>query len=124
MFKLFKTKKKKDNTRESTAKESRVVSEKVRVFDTIIRPSITEKSSVLSESGVYTFYVRANSTKEMVKDAIEVIYKVVPKKVRISNVSGKPRRIRIRGREREFGTQKREKKAYVYLKKGDKIQLA
>jgi large subunit ribosomal protein L23 len=86
----------------------------------ITGPRITEKSVGLGDSNVYTFNVRPNSTKFLVRDAVKALYGVTPVKVNIVNkkpahrMSGsKNRMIKVAG----------EKKAYVYLKKGDSINL-
>lgn len=88
--------------------------------DIIIRPRITEKSGIMSESSsVYTFEVRQNANKPLVALAIKTLYKVTPEKVRIVNLPTK--RVIVRGKR---GTSSAIKKALVYLKKGEKINLA
>ena len=85
----------------------------------IIRPRITEKSGLMSESlNIYTFEVLKNSTKNSISKAIKTLYKVTPTKVRIVNLPAKD--IVVRGKK---GTQSAVKKALVYLKKGDKIKF-
>ena len=44
--------------------------------DIIISPVITEKSTILQESGKYTFKVSNNADKSSVKKAIEEIFEV------------------------------------------------
>jgi large subunit ribosomal protein L23 len=86
----------------------------------IVKPRITEKAALLSENRVYTFEVRKGATKYEVRDAIKALYKVTPEKIRI--VSKQPRHFmsRMRGRDTmEQGL----RKAYVYLKEGDRIEL-
>ncbi len=86
----------------------------------IIRPRITEKSGLLSESqNIYTFEVAKNATKHTVGQAIKALYKFTPLNVRIVNLPAK--KILVRGRP---GTKSAVKKALVYLKKGDKIDFA
>jgi large subunit ribosomal protein L23 len=88
--------------------------------DVIIRPRITEKSGIASESmGVYTFEVRRTATKPMIAGSVKALYKVTPRKVRIVNLPAK--KVLVRGRR---GVTTATKKALVYLKKGDKIELA
>ncbi len=85
----------------------------------ISRPRVTEKAGLLSEMNVYTFEVAKTATKGKVKTAIAEMYKVTPVRVNIINL---PRRkVFIRGR---FGSQGGVKKALVFLKKGDKIEIA
>ena len=85
----------------------------------IIRPRITEKSGIMNESSnVYTFEISKNATKDTVAKAIKALYKVTAEKVRIVNLPAK--NVLVRGKK---GTQSAIKKALVYLKKGDKIEL-
>lgn len=86
----------------------------------IIKPRITEKAALLGEKNVYTFEIEKGATKFEVRDAIKALYKVTP--VRINLVHKRPRHFmsRLRGRDMmEHGLHK----AYVYLKKGDRIEL-
>lgn len=86
----------------------------------LIRPRITEKAAALSETNnVYTFEVTPAATKTTVKRAIKEIYKVAPAKVNIVNLPSK--KVVVKGKQ---GTTKGVIKALVYLKKGDKIDLA
>lgn len=88
--------------------------------DIILRPRITEKSGIMNEVlNVYTFEVSKNATKNTVARAIKGLYKVTPVKVRVINLPAKE--VVVRGKK---GTQPAVKKALVYLKKGDKINLA
>jgi large subunit ribosomal protein L23 len=84
----------------------------------ILRPRITEKSGIMSESHIYTFEIAKNATKDTVSRAIKTIYKVTPEKVRIVNLPA--RKVLVRGKK---GVQSAVKKALVYLKKGDKIEF-
>ena len=84
----------------------------------ILKPHITEKAGVLSEQNVYTFQVTKTATKTDVKSAIKELYKVTPTKIAIATRPSK--KIVSRGR---VGTKSGLKKAYVYLKKGDKIEF-
>ena len=84
----------------------------------IIKPRITEKTAILSEKGVYTFQVSEDTNKQEVAKEIQRIYKVTPVKVNIAKTAEK--KVFVRGR---FGKKKGVKKAYVYLKKGDKINF-
>ena len=87
---------------------------------TILRPRITEKSGLMHESNnVYTFEVSKEATKHSVEKEIKTLYKVTPVKVRMINLPAKA--VVVRGRR---GTQSAVKKALVYLKKEDKIDLA
>jgi len=87
----------------------------------LLRPRITEKAAHLSADNVYTFDVVFSATAEDVAKAIEAVYRVKPRKVNMVKTIGK--RVRLRNR-RGFGTRSGAKKAYVFLKKGDRIEFA
>lgn len=84
----------------------------------LLRPRITEKASQLAENHVYVFEIRQKANKKEVADAVKNIYKVTPLKVRITNLPAKT--VFSRGKK---GVQSAVKKAVVYLKEGDKIEL-
>ncbi len=86
----------------------------------IIGPRITEKAVSLGESNVYTFNVRRDATKFLVRDAIKALYGLTP--VRINIVNKKPA-TRLSGSRNRMVKVNGHKKAYVYLKKGDTINL-
>ena len=89
-----------------------------KVF-TITQPRITEKASFLFDQNVYTFNIPKNTTKTEVRSAILKMYKVSPEKIRV--VNSKPKKVFVRGKS---GTKAGNRKAYVYLKKGDKIEIS
>ena len=84
----------------------------------IKKPRITEKAAIFAEKGVYTFEVSPRATKNEVAKEIENIYIVKPVKVNMLKIPVK--KTFVRGKE---GTKNGGKKAVVYLKKGDKIEL-
>jgi large subunit ribosomal protein L23 len=86
----------------------------------ILSPRITEKGAYLSESGVYVFNVAPDANKHDVAEAVKAIYKVTPLRVRVAAVPTK--QVFTRGTNR-WGKTKGGKKAFVYLKSGDKIEL-
>ncbi len=88
------------------------------VSESIIRPHITEKSGLLSQSGVYTFQIAKGATKATVAKAVKTLYKVSPVKVAIVNLPAKS--VFVKGR---FGTVSAVRKALVTVKKGDKIDF-
>lgn len=88
--------------------------------DLIIRPMITEKAHSLNESGnVFAFEITKDANKVELAKYIKSRYKVEPIKVAIVKIPSK--KVISRGK---VGFQKGGKKAYVYLNKGDKIELA
>jgi large subunit ribosomal protein L23 len=90
------------------------------VASALIKPRITEKAAVLLERNVYTFEVRKDASKYDVRDAIVSLYKVTPTRIRIVNQTPRRYMSKMRGREMRVAG---ERKAYVYLKKGDRIDL-
>jgi len=87
-------------------------------YDIIRRPLITEKATVASEMGKFSFEVAASADKTTVKKAVEAIFEVSVEQVNISNSQGK--RKMFKGRE---GFRKGRKKAIVTLKKGQTIDF-
>ncbi len=81
-------------------------------------PRITEKASIVAEGGVYTFDISPRTNKQEVAKAIFALYKIKPKKVSV--VVSRADHVFVRGKR---GVQAGGKKALVYLKKGDKIDL-
>lgn len=102
----------------STKKKLPVVS---GVPNVIRRPRLTEKAANLLSSNVYTFDVVPGASKHDIVRALKTLYKVTPKKVSVVNTKGKKVYLRTR---RGFGTRNNTRKAYVYLKEGDKIDFA
>jgi large subunit ribosomal protein L23 len=86
----------------------------------IVSPRLTEKSVNLGDNNVYTFNIRRDSTKFQVRDAVKSLYNVTPMKINIVNKKAAKRMVGSRGREKHVAGMK---KAYVYLKKGDSINL-
>lgn len=86
----------------------------------LISPRITEKGAYLSEHGVYVFNVSPDANKREIAAAIFATYKVTPRMVRIAAV---PRKARLTRGTNRFGKSAGGKKAYVYLKKGETIEL-
>ena len=86
----------------------------------IKKPRITEKAALLGDKNVYVFEVARDATKTDVKYAVEKHFKVMPMKVNI--VNRVPRTTKSVSRNRTV-TVRGLRKAYVYLKKGDTINL-
>ena len=92
--------------------------EKIYLYDKIISPIVTEKSTNLSELNKIVFKVPTRSNKINLKKNIEKIFKVNVVKVNIINK--KPRIKLTRGRKVKM---KGYKKAVITLKKGQSIDL-
>ena len=86
----------------------------------IVRPRITEKAVGMSEQNVYTFVVKSSATKFQISDAVKALYKVTPVKVNTVNKKPAKRMVGSRNRVKHVAG---VKKAYVYLKKGDTINI-
>ena len=86
----------------------------------LLKPHFTEKSVAMGEKNVYTFEVKRDATKFQVRDAIKALYSVTPVKVNIVNKLPASRKKGSSGRMVKVPGMK---KAYVYLKNGDTINL-
>lgn len=86
----------------------------------LLAPRITEKGAYLSAAGVYVFNIARDANKVQVAEAIRETFKVTPRKVTVVNVPRKE--TATRGTNRK-GMTRAGKKAYVFLKKGDTIEL-
>lgn len=89
-----------------------------RLESVISRPRITEKASDKAEDNVYVFDISPRANKVLIKEAVKNIYKVDTRKVNITKVPSK--NIISRGKR---GVKQGGRKALVYLKKGDKIEI-
>jgi len=92
--------------------------EKLHLYDKIISPLVTEKSTNLSEQNKIIFKVNSKANKKNLKLNVEKIFKVnvikvniINKKTRIKTTRGK--KVRVKG----------YKKAIITLKKGQNIDL-
>ena len=92
--------------------------DKLHLYDKILSPIITEKSTNLSEQNKIVFKVPAGANKKNLKSNIEKIFKVNVTKINIIN---KQNRTKLtRGRKVKISG---FKKAIITLKKGQSIDL-
>ena len=92
--------------------------EKIHLYDKILSPVVTEKSTNLSEQNKIVFKVPSSANKINLKNSIEKIFKVNVTKINIIN---KRNRIKFtRGRKVKVSG---FKKAIITLKKGQSIDL-
>ncbi len=94
------------------------MNKKFNIFDKIISPIVTEKSTTQSEFNKISFKINKNFNKKLIKKNVEKIFKVEVTKVNIINKRAKTKntrgkKVRISG----------YKKAIVTLKKGQNIDL-
>ena len=86
----------------------------------MLSPRITEKGAYLSEHGAYVFNVAKGASKKEIANAVQTLYKVTPRKIAVLAVPRK--QVQTRNTNRTGMTAK-GRKAYVYLKKGETIDL-
>ena len=92
--------------------------EKIHLFDKILSPFLTEKSTNLSEQNKIVFKVPSKANKKNLKNNIEKIFKVNVTKINIIN---KQNRTKVaRGKKVKVSG---FKKAIITLKKGQSIDL-
>ena len=92
--------------------------EKLHLYDKILSPLLTEKSTNLSGENKIVFKVRKSANKKNLKNNIEKIFKVNVTKINIIN---KQNRTKLtRGKKIKVSGYK---KAIITLKKGQSIDL-
>ena len=92
--------------------------DKIHLYDKILSPVVTEKSTNLSELNKITFKVTDGANKKNLKKNIEKIFKVNVTKINIIN---KQNRTKVtRGKKVKVSGYK---KAIITLKKGQSIDL-
>ena len=89
-----------------------------QMYDTLVRPVITEKSMISSEAGKVVFIVPLSATKENVKSAVESIFNVKVNKVNTIKQFGKAKSFRG-----HIGHRSDYKKAIVTLAEGQNIDV-
>lgn len=110
--------KKKREVAPAEGKKFESVKARVPANAVILRSVVSEKAAMGESGGKYVFFVSSGANKIAVKRAIQALYGVAPKRVRIINTEGKRMRF---GRTK--GKQQDEKKAIVTLPKGKTISV-
>lgn len=92
---------------------------KVETHAVLVQPLLTEKITALREkTNTVGFIVHPNANRVQIKQAVEALLKVKVEKVNVLNVRGKVKRLgRFSGRRSDW------KKAFVTLKKGEKLEM-
>ncbi len=90
----------------------------VQAYGLIVRPVVTEKSTLGSEHNQVTFRVPLEATKPEIKAAIEKLFKVEVKSVNTLRQKGKVKRWRGK-----IGKRPDWKKAMVSLAEGSRIDV-
>ena len=90
-----------------------------RVFKVLMGPHVSEKSTVLAEvANQVVFKVATDASKDEIKTAVEQLFEVKVKDVRVTSMKGKRKGVgRVRGRRADW------KKAYVALEEGQQIDF-
>ncbi len=89
-----------------------------RHYDVILRPVITEKSTMASEFNQVVFEVPLRSAKPEIKAVVEGLFGVKVKAVNTVRLPGKTKRFRgVEGRQRS------RKKAIITLEEGHTIDV-
>ena len=92
--------------------------QKLHLYDKILSPLVTEKSTNLSEQNKIIFKVNKKANKKNLKNNIEKIFKVNVTKINIIN-----KKSRIKTTRGKKVKKKGFKKAIITLKKGQNIDL-
>ena len=87
-------------------------------YDVIVKPVITEKSTLVSEYNQVIFKVAPDATKPAIKAAIEALFSVKVLAVNTMIQKGKNKRFKGKPYQRSD-----EKKAVVTLAEGDRIDV-
>ncbi|MGQ9369682.1 50S ribosomal protein L23 [Azospirillum sp. ST 5-10] len=100
------------------SKQSKPAVSRERMYDLILAPVITEKSTLGSEHNKVTFRVPLSATKPEIKAAVEGLFNVQVKAVNTLITKGKTKRFRG-----TIGRRSDVKKAVVTLVEGHKIDV-
>ena len=91
-------------------------------YKVILKPLVTEKSTILRESNKYAFVVNSKATKSEIRQAAEEIFNLKGKITQVNTlgVHGKPKGKLFRYR---IGRRPNWKKAVITIEEGATIQL-
>lgn len=95
------------------------------VYEIILAPVVTEKTTDQMEANAYTFIVAENANKIEIGKAVEKLWDVTVTDVRTMRYAGKVKRAFLgrMARNYEKGRRPSFKKAVVQLSEGDYIEL-
>lgn len=109
----------KKNTALVVKKDKKNASVTMLAHKTLLKPRITEKATENAMNrNVYVFDVNPLATKREIMLSVQELYKVTPIKVATVTIAAKS--VVVRGKK---GVTSGGKKAYVYIKKGEKIEI-
>ncbi len=89
-----------------------------RIYDILLGPVVTEKSTMGSEHNQVTFRVALDATKPEIKEAIETLFSVKVENVNTNRTNGK-----VKGFRGRPGKRSDYKKAMVTLAEGQTIDV-
>ena len=89
-----------------------------KAYNIIKRPIVSEKSTLMTQFGQYTFEVMKTATKSEIKEAVQAIFSVKVDKV--NSLNRRSKQVRFRGR---IGHTSRSKRAIVKLVEGQTIDI-
>ncbi|MGE3073661.1 MAG: 50S ribosomal protein L23 [Dehalococcoidia bacterium] len=87
-------------------------------YAVLLRPIITEKTTVLTGADKYVFEVDLRANKNQIREAVQIAFNVRVSEVNTMVMKGKPKRF-----GRKVTNRPDWKKAIVTLVPGDKIEL-
>ena len=90
----------------------------IHPYAVLLRPIITEKTTILTGADKYVFEVDVRANKNQIKEAVQLAFNVRVTDVNTMKVKGKPKRF-----GRKVTVRPDWKKAIVTLIAGDKIEL-
>jgi large subunit ribosomal protein L23 len=91
-----------------------------RLMQVLVAPIVSEKATMLAEKrNQVLFKVLQDATKDEIKAAVELLFKVEVDSVRVLNQKGKTKRF-----GRTVGRRDHVRKAYVSLKQGQELNFA
>lgn len=91
-----------------------------RLMKILLAPIVSEKSTMMADKNEQVaFRVASDATKQEVKAAVELLFKVQVDSVQVLNIKGKVKRF-----GRSVGRRSDVRKAYVCLKPGQEINFA
>ncbi len=91
-----------------------------RLMQVLVEPVVSEKSTMIADRNrQYAFRVLQDASKDEIRSAVELLFKVQVDSVQMLNTRGKAKRF-----GRSIGRRRNVRKAYVCLKEGQEINFA
>lgn len=100
------------------AKKTTAVKPTERMYQILVRPLVTEKTSQIAEQNWLAFEVAGDATRTEIRDAFTALYGAEVLKVNTLNLKGENR-----ARKGRTGQRNAFKKAYIRLKDGTSVDV-